>query len=103
VARLEKAVALNPDFPEALQALAKVRGEERKYDEAIRLLQKVIQLQPNSESAHYALMVAYRNAGRRDDAARQKAVLDKLRRPPEGEFTEFLKRIGEKPAGAENK
>jgi tetratricopeptide (TPR) repeat protein len=102
-ARLEKAVALNPVFPEALQALAKVREQERRYPEAIRMLETVVRLQPQSESAHYALMIAYRNAGRREDAARMKAALDKLRKPPEGEFTEFLKRIGEKPPGAESK
>ncbi len=96
-ARLERAVALNPDFPEALQALAKQRLQARRTDDAIAMLQKVVKLQPMNESAHYSLMVAYRNAGRAEDAAREKAEIEKLRRPPEGEFTEFLKRIGEKP------
>jgi hypothetical protein len=41
-------------------------------------------------------MIAYRNAGRTADAQREKAELDKLQRPPEGEFTDFLKRLGEK-------
>jgi hypothetical protein len=41
-------------------------------------------------------MMAYRNAGRMDDAQREKALFDKLSRPPEGEFTEFLKKLGEK-------
>ena len=52
--------------------------------------------QPASESAHYALMLAYRNAGRMEDAQLEKAVFEKLKRPPEGEFTEFLKKLGEK-------
>jgi hypothetical protein len=43
-------------------------------------------------------MLAYRNAGRPDDARKAKAELDKLQKPPEGEFTDFLKRLGEKPA-----
>ena len=42
-------------------------------------------------------MTAYRNAGRRDDAMRVKAKLDELQQAPEGEFSEFLERIGEKP------
>jgi hypothetical protein len=41
-------------------------------------------------------MMVYRNAGRAEDAQRQKAELEKLRQPPAGEFTEFLKKLGEK-------
>ena len=55
-----------------------------------------MRLQPENESAHYNLMLAYRNAGRTADALREKAEIDKLQRPPEGEFTEFLKKLGEK-------
>ena len=95
-ARFEKAVSLNPDFAEALVALAKTRSDARKYGEAIGLLERAVKLQPSSESAHYGLMMAYRNAGRMDDARREKALFDKLSRPPEGEFTEFLKKLGEK-------
>ncbi len=89
----EKAVALNPDFAEALVALAKTKAG----NEAIRLLERATKLQPSNEPAHYRLMMAYRNAGRSEDAQREKAILDKLQRPPEGEFTDFLKRLGEKP------
>lgn len=94
--RFERAVELNPNFAEALQALAKVRLEAKQYDEAIRLLQNVVRLQPANESAHYSLMLAYRNAGRAEDAAKEQAELDKLQKSPQGEFTDFLKRLGEK-------
>jgi tetratricopeptide (TPR) repeat protein len=94
--RFERAVALSPDFPEALEALAKARMEGKQYGEAIALLEKVTRLQPNNEGAHYSLMIAYRNSGRTADAAREQAQLDKLRQAPEGEFTDFLKRLGEK-------
>ncbi len=89
----ERAVALDPNFAEALVALAKTR----KPPDAIPLLERAVKLQPASESAHYALMMAYRNSGRMDDAQREKAIFDKLTRPPEGEFTDFLKRLGDKP------
>jgi tetratricopeptide (TPR) repeat protein len=92
----ERAAALSPDFPEALEAVAKARMDAQQYAEAIGLLEKVVRLQPANESAHYSLMMAYRNAGRPDDAARERAALDKLRQAPEGEFTDFLKRLGEK-------
>lgn len=94
--RFERAVTINSNFPEALQALAKVRLDARQYPEAIMLLENVVRLQPANESAHYSLMLAYRNAGRTADATREQAELDKLRQSPQGEFTDFLKRLGEK-------
>jgi tetratricopeptide (TPR) repeat protein len=77
-------------------ALAKTKSDLRDYADAIPLLERAAKLQPNSESAHYSLMLAYRNEGRMEDAQREKALLDKLQRPPEGEFTDFLKKLGEK-------
>lgn len=94
--RFERALALSPDFPEALLAVARLRSEAKRNSEAIQLLEKAVRLQPENESAHYNLMIAYRNAGRNEDALREKAVIDKLQRPPAGEFTEFLKKLGEK-------
>ena len=96
VKHFESAAALNPEFPEALQAVAKGRMDARQYADAAALLEKVVRLQPRNESAHYSLMMAYRDAGRAADAAREQAELDKLRQAPEGEFTDFLKRLGEK-------
>ncbi len=96
VKHFERAVAIAPDFPEALQALAKVRLDAKQYPDAIRLLENVVRLQPANESAHYSLMLAYRNAGRPADAAREQAALGKLRESRQGEFTDFLKRLGEK-------
>jgi len=96
VKHFERAVVITPDFPEALQALAKTRMDAKQYPEAIVLLEKVVRLQPANETAHYGLMLAYRNAGRAADAAREQAELDKLQKSPQGEFTDFLKRLGEK-------
>jgi len=95
-AHFEKAAELRPDFAEALVAVAKLRSEAKRYAEAITLLERAVKLQPRNEPAHYALMMAYRNAGRAADAQREKAELDKLQKPPEGEFTDFLKRLGDK-------
>ena len=94
--RFDRALALSPDFAEALLAVAKVRSGAKRYGEAIQLLERAVRLQPENESAHYNLMLAYRNAGRSEDSLREKAVIDKLQRPPAGEFTEFLKKLGEK-------
>ena len=93
---LERAIELRPDFPEPLVAVAKIRMEAKRYADAATLLERAVKIEPRSEVAHYNLMLAYRNAGRTADAQREKAELDKLQRPPEGEFTDFLKRLGEK-------
>ena len=95
-ARFEKALALSPDFPEAMQALAKCRMDAKQYDAAITLLQRLVRLQPRNEGAHYSLMMAYRNTGKTEEALREKKEIEKLSRPPEGEFTDFLKKLGEK-------
>lgn len=96
-AHYELAAKLRPDFTEALIAVAKIRSEAKRYDDAVQLLERAVKLQPRGEIARYNLMMAYRNAGRSADAQREKAELDRLQKPPEGEFTDFLKRLGEKP------
>ncbi len=96
LAHLERAVKLAPDLPEGLIALGKARLEAKQNNEAIPLFERAVRLLPRSEAARYNLMIAYRNAGRSQDALRVKAELEKLQKPPEGEFTEFLKKLGEK-------
>jgi tetratricopeptide (TPR) repeat protein len=95
--RFDRALELKPDFAEAAIALAKIRLQEKKTSEAIRLLEHAVQLQPKNESARYSLMLAYRNDGRADEAAKQKSELEKLQKPQDGEFSDFLKRLGDKP------
>ena len=96
-AHFERAVELRPDFAEALIAVAKIRSGAKRYPEAVALLERAVKAQPNAEAAHYNLMVAYRNAGRAEDAQREKAAIDRIQKPPEGEFTNFLKRLGGPP------
>lgn len=97
IVHLERALTLRPDFVEALVAVARARADKKLYPEAITLLSRAIKIQPRNEAAHYSLMMAYRNSGDLEAAKREKAVLDELQKPPEGEFTDFLKRLGEKP------
>ena len=97
VQHLERALDLRPDFIEALIAVGRARMEAKSYAEAISLFERAIKIQPRSEPAHYSLMMAYRNSGDAEGAKREKAALDSLQKPPEGEFTDFLKKLGEKP------
>jgi len=94
----EKALQLSPDFAEAAMAVGKMRMDAKQYAEAIVLLERVVKLDSHNEAGHYSLMVAYRNAGQPDKAKQEQQELEKLKGAPEGEFTDFLKRIGEKQA-----
>jgi len=91
----ERAIALDSRFVEPLIGLGKLRMEQEKHGDAIPLLLRAVSLAPANESAHYNLMMAYRKTGRQEDALREKAELDKLQKTPEGEFTDFLKKLGE--------
>ena len=96
-AGFERAIALDSNFAEPLIALGKLRMEQKNDLEAISLLLRAVSVAPGSESARYNLMMAYRNAGKMEEARREKAELDKLQKTPEGEFTDFLKKLGETP------
>lgn len=93
----ERALQLSPEFVAAMVALANVYSHEKQYDRAILLLQRAVRLQPANESAHYALLTAYRNSGQMENARAEKETLDRLQKPPEGEFSDFLKKLGDKP------
>jgi tetratricopeptide (TPR) repeat protein len=97
IERIRKSIDLDPNFSRAMVALGKLRMEDREFDEAIAVLEAAVKIAPSSEGARYTLMRAYRRAGRNDDAMKQKEELETLQKPPEGEFTDFLKRIGEQP------
>jgi tetratricopeptide (TPR) repeat protein len=93
----ERAVALSPDFVQALIALGKIESHQKHYTHAIELLNRAARLQPDNEAAHYALMTAYRDSGQPDKAQSEKDALDRLKKPPEGEFSEFLRKLGDQP------
>ncbi len=91
----ERALQLSPDFVSAMVALAGLYSHENQNPRAIALLARAAALQPDNEAVHYALLTAYRNAGDMDKARSEKETLDRLRKPPEGEFTDFLKKLGD--------
>ena len=91
-----RAVTLSPNFVQALIALGKIHTQEKKWPQAISLLSRATALQPANETAHYALLTAYRDSGDIERSRVEKAKLDTLQKPPAGEFSDFLKKLGEK-------
>lgn len=79
-ADLRAAVAIQPRYIEALQPLADLLMETKRYEEAVRVLSRVLDLEPTRDSARSQLVAAYGAWGRHDEAL---AALDILiRRVP---------------------
>ncbi len=95
-AHFERALALSPKFVQALIALGKIETQDKQWSRAIERLTRATELQPANETAHYALLTAYRDSGDMQKAKAEKEKLDQLQKPPEGEFSDFLKKLGEK-------
>ncbi len=75
----QRAVELDPQLVDALVGVAKIFLEKKEPEKAIPVLEKAIGQAPSSEAARYVLMIAYRNAGRDDDAKRAQDDLQKVR------------------------
>jgi tetratricopeptide (TPR) repeat protein len=79
--QLERALVLFPGYHYALGNLARVRIQQKRYDEAIRLLEQRYQAAPHAENL-YDLAEALRLGGRTDDAKKafaefeQKSLLE---------------------------
>ena len=80
----------------AMVALAKIDMQRNESAPALELLEKATAIEPDNEAAHYALLTAYRNTGKLEQAKKQKAILDRLQKPPETQFSDFLKKLDDK-------
>jgi Flp pilus assembly protein TadD len=69
-AHVDKALAIYPDFAEALTLHGVLLLDEHKGDEAIMNLERAVQLDQSYPMAYVALGAAYSSAGRLDDAVR---------------------------------
>lgn len=91
----DRASSLSPTFVAPLIALGQLYNASKQYKQAIEALARATRLQPDNEAAHYALMTAYRNSGDLTKAKQENETLTRLRKPPAGEFSDFLKRLGQ--------
>ena len=95
ISKYEKALQLSPEFATAMVALAKLYLRQNDSARALPLLEKAVDLQPDNEAAHYALLTAYRNTGKMKLVKEQKDILDRLQKPPDSAFSDFLKKLGD--------
>ncbi len=78
VQHFSKATALDSNFADAFMGLGVSLVAERKYQEAIAPLEKAVQLQPENAAGHYNLATAYARTGRKEDAAREFALQQRI-------------------------
>jgi tetratricopeptide (TPR) repeat protein len=77
-AYLERAIAIRPKDLTARKLLASLRLQTGKVDEAATMLEAIVKEAPDLVDAHVQLATAYNRLKRPDDAAREKAIVDRL-------------------------
>src|SRR4051794_21844909 len=73
IARLNEALAIEPDFALAHGMLAKLYADIAEADKAIAHAQRVVELEPNDTFSYTALSVIYQRCGRIPEAEEAKA------------------------------
>jgi tetratricopeptide (TPR) repeat protein len=81
---LRTAIVLNASDPAAHYDLGKVCAESGDASTAIAELEAAVKLNPENPMFHKQLAIAYRQASRKDDEARELAIYDRLKNPPAG-------------------
>ena len=73
VALLEEAIALDPAFAEAYEALGVILGRGERYHQAIDIFKRLGEIAPDEPMVHTNLSLYYMKIGDKDEAERQKA------------------------------
>ena len=60
---LQRCLALNPGMLDAMHGLIRALQEQKKYDDAIDVAQRLLQLDPNEVLAHTSLSILYQHKG----------------------------------------
>ncbi len=90
LAEYQMASRLDPGLVEARVGAAQVLLEKHQVDASIDQLQAVIGEHPDSASAHYALMLAYREQGKMTEASQEMAAFEKIQQANEEQFQNKL-------------
>ena len=77
--RVDAAIKLDPQSPEANGLLGKVLFKQGKVSEAVKPLEMAVAKMPNDHEHRYVLARVYQQLGRREDAAREFAEVQRLK------------------------
>jgi tetratricopeptide (TPR) repeat protein len=76
--QLEQALALKPDYPDALNNLGTIYSSTGRRQEGLALLQRALQLDPGHVQARYNMAMQYYENGMIPEAAREYQLLIRL-------------------------
>lgn len=68
---LERAIAVCRDHADSYESLGVILGRHHRYDEAIALMRRLLEVNPSSVMAHTNLSLYYNRLGRIEDAERE--------------------------------
>jgi tetratricopeptide (TPR) repeat protein len=80
VARFGKALARYRDHAGALLGMGRVYFIRKQYDAARQNLERVVELEPGQQQAHYYLSMTYARLGNKEAAAREAEISETLER-----------------------
>ncbi len=75
---LERAATIRPNDLTARKLLASLRLQTGKTEEALGMLEAIVKEAPEVVEVHVMLATAYNRLGRKDDASRERAIVDRL-------------------------
>jgi tetratricopeptide (TPR) repeat protein len=90
---LERATTIRPDDIAGRRLLANLRLQTGKTEEAVRILEGIVKDNPNLVDIHVQLATGYNRLKRKDDADRERAIIDRLNAEAQA------KQPGSKPGG----
>lgn len=71
---LNKAIELNPNFPDAYESLGVILSRLEKYEEAIEVMNKLTEVKPDEPMARTNLSIFYMKIGNKEEAEKQMAL-----------------------------
>ena len=90
LAEYQLALRLDPELVEARVGLAQVLLEKHQVDASVDQLHAVISEHPENASAHYALMLAYREQGKMTEAGEEMVTFKKIQQANSEQFQNKL-------------
>ena len=81
IAYFHQALACNPAFPEAKIKLAVALSNQKLPNEALKLLEEAVKIDPRNAEAHYRLALLLSKTGKQEEAQEHFALFQKYRKP----------------------
>ena len=79
LAEFDAARAQYPRDRVVLNQIGRIHFLERRFDEAVSVLEEVLRIDPEDLQAHYNLMLSHQGAGRPEEAARERALYERFK------------------------